>query len=371
MAKQAQIDAVRPILTEADKAVTAVEHALDAVEAGADKAASVVESGLEKAADVVPETFDKGVHVAAEVTKKGVRSFRNPKVMIIALAVTGAAAGAALGVVAYRLQRKRLEKEFEEKLDLELEEMRQFYMRRFKDGDFITPRTAAEKLLVDEAVEAVTEYAGEQDGPAVPEQTPANTPEPPPFQPEGLTEPNGRVRYDKVIRDSDAAEEIRQSAVKIVAEPEAKPEPTPAAEPIVRNVFVDNRQVVPDPTWNQEAEEAHREEAVPYVISHDEFMENTFEHEQTKMTWYEADETLADAKDEIIHEVESTVGNDNLDRFGHGSRDSRVVYIRNERLELDFEVVKSDGSFAEEVMGLQHSDETRFRRARPRRGEDE
>lgn len=373
MAKQAQIDAVRPVLTKADKAVTAVEHALDAVEVGADTAASVVESGLEKVADVVPETLDKTVHVAAEATKKGVGAFRNPKVMIIALGVAGAAAGAALGVVAYRIQRKRLEKEFEEKLETQLDEMREFYIRRYKAGEFTTPRTAAEKLLIDEAADAATEYAGEQDGPAVPEQTPAETPEPPPFRPEGLTEPDGRVRYDKVIRDSEAAEEIRQSAVKIVAETPVTPPPVvaPVGEPIKRNVFVDNRQVVPDPTWNQEAEEAHRQEEVPYVISHDEFMENSFEHEQTTMTWYDADETLADAKEEIVHEVESTVGVDNMDRFGHGSRDPKIVYIRNERLEMDFEVAKSEGSFAEEVMGLQHSDETRFRRARPRRGEDE
>lgn len=370
MAKQAQIDAVRPILTQADKAVTAAEHGLDVVEAGADKAAAVIESGLEKVADVVPEALDKSVHATAEVTKKGVRIFRNPKALAITIALAGAAAGVGIGLVAYRLQRKQLEKVFEEKLEAQLEEMRQFYMRRYKDGEFLTPRTAAEALLVEEAADAATEYAGEQDGPAVPEESPKDTPAPPPFRPEGLTEPDGRVRYDKVIQRPEVVEEIRQSAVKIVPDP--APEPTPVEEPVVRNVFTDSRvTVLPDPTWNQEAEEAHRQEEVPYVISHDEFMENTFEHEQTQLTWFEADETLADAKSEIIHEVESTVGVDNMERFGHGSRDSKIVYIRNERLELDFEVSKSTGSFAEEVMGLQHSDDTRFRVRRGRRGDDE
>jgi len=48
------------------------------------------------------------------------------------------------------------------------------------------------------------------------------------------------------------------------------------------------------------------------------------------------------------------VGERNLNLFGHGSNDASVVYVRNDKLELIFEVVRSPNSFAEEVHGFHH-----------------
>jgi hypothetical protein len=339
MAKRAQIEAIRPVLTEIDKDVEVVENAIDAVVSGADKATEVLESGLEKVADVVPEALDRSVHVTADVTRRGVRMFCNPKTMLLILGVSGAVAGATLGVVVYKWQKKRLEKEFEDRLDRELEEMRQFYIRRYKDGKFATPRTAAEKLI-EEAADAHTKYSGDEPEEELQSEERTDVP----------VEKNQR-RYDKVVTNAQAKEEIRDHPVTVEATQE-------------RNIFVDGKPLVED-DWDAEAEGARRDAGLPYVIAFEEFVENVDEYTQTSLTYYEGDDILADENDEMIQEVDPIVGSDNLTRFGHGSRDPNIVYIRNARLKADYEVGRSTGRFSEEVMGLRHSDSTpRLRKAR-------
>lgn len=100
----------------------------------------------------------------------------------------------------------------------------------------------------------------------------------------------------------------------------------------------------------------------PYVINHDEFMQAEPEYDQTSLTYYAGDEVLSDERDTPIEIIEETVGTANLEKFGHGSGDANTVFIRNDRLKMDFEIVKSTGKFAHEVLGFQHSDERHERR---------
>lgn len=108
----------------------------------------------------------------------------------------------------------------------------------------------------------------------------------------------------------------------------------------------------------------------PYIISHDEYMEAEPGYEQTVLTYYEGDQTLADDKDQPIELIDEVVGEGNVTRFGLASGDANTIFIRNERLTMDFEVVRSEGKFAHEVLGLQHSDEfaRRDRRAQNQPG---
>lgn len=349
MAKQAQLDEVRPALNKVNKGVSKMEKVLDAVEAGADKATDILEDGLETVADIVPEALDKSVYVAAEGTRKGLRFISSPKKLAVLIAVGGALAGAGLGVGAYFLLKKQLsskiELEFEAKLDAEIEGMRKFYERRTKTGKYATPESAAETLipdietaLVEEAVEALATYE--------------------PVQPTGIIpsseDPrlgaNNRTRYDRVKE----------------VQPEAVVETVAVVEEITLNVF-DAQQI---DGWDMDVEEASRRPEAPYVISHDEFMENSYEHQQNTITYYLGDDTLADENSVAIDEVEATVGVENLQRFGHGSRDSSIVYVRNERIELDFEVILNRGTYLEEIVGFQHSEITKIRTRRGRRGDD-
>jgi hypothetical protein len=128
----------------------------------------------------------------------------------------------------------------------------------------------------------------------------------------------------------------------------------------------DEPQPEPEDPWNQAIEMQNRGPIEPYVLHRDEFMVNDDEHEQVTLTYFAGDDVLSDERDTVIAEPDVIVGLDNLQKFGYGSEDPNTVYICNPRLEVDYEVVRSEGSFAQEVHGfsdgdLQHSERRRKR----------
>jgi hypothetical protein len=349
VAKKAQLDAVRPVLNALDAEVTAVEKVLDAVEAGADKATDVLESGLEKVADVVPEALDKSVVVTTKVTRRGVRAFRDPRVVVAFSAAAVVIGAAGVGYFTYKLMRNKLEKEFDERVDHEIETMRDFYIRKYKTNEYASPQSAAEALGAKTEAEA---QAAAEAAEALERYNKGDVKQPSKAEP---------VAYDKV----EVAEEVVLQGVTITSDgvgTEVSVKETNIPVDRTRNIFVEGRPTVLD-DWDAEAEEANRNPAYPYVISYEEFMENTFEHTQSTLTYYEGDDVLAESDGSPILESDKVIG-DTLDRFGHGSKDPNVVYVRNEITECDFEVVRHSGDFADQVPGLRHSAEPlrRFRR---------
>lgn len=137
---------------------------------------------------------------------------------------------------------------------------------------------------------------------------------------------------------------------------------------VVVDIFSSNAPI-PDQDFNYDEEMAKRTDEAPYVISHDEYFEGEKEYAQQTLTYFNGDGVLADEGDAVVDAIESTVGHDNLARFGHGSRDENIVYIRNDRMLIDMEVHRSSGSFSEEVLGvtqnsLEHSHKPRVRKMR-------
>lgn len=84
----------------------------------------------------------------------------------------------------------------------------------------------------------------------------------------------------------------------------------------------------------------------PYVISPDEFGESD-NYTQINLTYY-SDGTLADDEDEVMEDIEGTVGEDFADHFGDYEDDS--VHIRNDRLRCEYEICKDNRSY-DEVVG--------------------
>lgn len=134
---------------------------------------------------------------------------------------------------------------------------------------------------------------------------------------------------------------------------------TPVVPEDVRNVFEDTAKDAAE-GWDYEVELASRMEDKPYVIHYDEREEK--EYEEITLTYYAGDDVLCDENDKVVDSPDFLVGAANLDKFGHGSNDKNVVYVRNESLTIDIEVVRSDKTYAEEVHGFKHEDPPRRRR---------
>lgn len=324
MAKRAQIEEIRPVLTELDEDITAVEQVLDAVDRKANKTTAVVESGLEKVADVVPEVLDTAVHVTTGGTRKFVGAFRSPKVMALTITLAGATAGAALGVVGYFMMKKRLEKQYEEQLNRELDEMRLFYARRNKEGAYATPEAAAEALGVTEATEAHASY-----------KTTAGR--------EEVSEGQLAALKERMKRGGPATDDP-DVEVKVES-----------------NIFRNGRSLAEFDLEQEQSKRAANPD-VPFVISKDEYFEGEPSFVNTTVCWYEGDQILADERDVPVENVDALIGEDNLLRFGYGSDDPNIVYIRNTKNQVDFEVVRSTGEYANEVAGFGGTDINRGRK---------
>lgn len=121
---------------------------------------------------------------------------------------------------------------------------------------------------------------------------------------------------------------------------------------------IDNVFDQPEPeTWDYHAERQNRTPDKPYIIHRDEFNEGREDHTEVQCTWFDGDDVLADERNNPIDNSDEMVGLVNLDRFGYGSMDPNVLYVRNEALALDIEIVKSFGTYAEEVHGIPPGDE--------------
>lgn len=81
----------------------------------------------------------------------------------------------------------------------------------------------------------------------------------------------------------------------------------------------------------------------PYVISPDEFQEDIG---YTAITFYYfADGVLTDENQEIVEDVENSIGYDSLNHFGDYEEDS--VHVRNERLRCEYEVLLDQRTYEE------------------------
>lgn len=92
------------------------------------------------------------------------------------------------------------------------------------------------------------------------------------------------------------------------------------------------------------ATESTNDKTPPFVISRFVYAydEEGTSYEKITLTYFPHDRVLLDDEEDPIEDVGNTVGWRNLSQFGNESEDPNVVFVRNRRLETDFEVIKED-----------------------------
>lgn len=122
-------------------------------------------------------------------------------------------------------------------------------------------------------------------------------------------------------------------------------------QPEINNVFRVNG---PNEEWDYDTELAKREQAraigEPYIISAEEFIQDEKGYQQETLTYYRGDDIMGDQNDTPIYNYQNLMGEL---KFGHGSKDPNVVYIRNEKVHMEWEILLHQGSFEVEVMGFE------------------
>jgi hypothetical protein len=214
--------------------------------------------------------------------------------ILVGTAVVSATVGVFAG---FLIAKKTLVEGYEEILQGEIREIKAFYNTLHKKEAFSTPQEAAAKLL---------------------------------------PKPQAKVFEENPVWDA---------IQEYVTEEDS-------AKTLLRNTFE-----VQDPDLDEiMAEESARSEDTPYIISSEEFFGAENGYRQICFTYFEGDKILADEEEAAIEDFETYIGKENVLRFGHRSDDENVVYVRNEHLEVEFEITRSTGKYSEEVVGLRDDD---------------
>lgn len=196
-------------------------------------------------------------------------------------------------IIGYKVAERRLIAQFELRLEKETQGMREFYTASTKKP-YATPQEAAADLIVEEAERIITA---------------------------------DKVAYHKIVSAEGytRVENPQETVVDFGEQPE-----------VVKNIFAKNE----------------RDPEIPYVMSQEEFMENERDWEQITLTYYQKDGVLTDHREDVIEDPEKTIGPDAIGSFGLQSSDPAVVHVCNEKLGLMFEIVRHEGSYTLEVLGI-------------------
>lgn len=110
----------------------------------------------------------------------------------------------------------------------------------------------------------------------------------------------------------------------------------------------------PDDEGLSELDRSTRTLDHPFVISIDEYHEDDEPQEKVTVTYYVGGEepTLVSEDKSVIDNVDYTVGEDNLQKFGMASSDPNIVYVRNLQNGIDYEVIRSRRSYLEAEFGV-------------------
>lgn len=276
---------------------------------------------------------DDIVEVIPEIVEGNISWLKTTNAKLWMIGVSGLAVGAA---VSYAISAKRLKTKYQTIADEEVASVKQRYAMLNKEGKYGDLATLAAPYGGD--ISPVAEIIKTQD----------------------------YLPYDQAPASADdiAAELERRSAQEEVDASTPETNEDEGTLTVTRNIFESNdADTFFD--WDEEIKRREENPEDPYVITKEEFEQGEKDYTQVTLTWFDGDDTLSDENDKTVDDTDRTVGDVNLLRFGHGSKDGNIVYVRNERLEIDIEVVKSEGKFAHEVLGfIEHSDNRRPRRFR-------
>lgn len=240
----------------------------------------------------------------------------NKEILKYAVAVTvGFTAGAAVGVL---VTNHRAKAKYEARVEEEVESVQESYKRRYKADEYETPEQAAEALNKVREVVNEAKYAGE-----------------------GAT----KAYFEQDADDRQA--EARAAAESIVA----------SAEMDAHDVVIEHR-LFEEGSVNIELP-SHENPDTPYIITQEDFLDDKtwVLQSQVSLTYCKGDNTLIDDDETTVDDLDKIIGEQHLTWFGYGSEDESMLYIRNPKLEVDFEITLEERSSLEILYGEKPGDQ--------------
>lgn len=269
-------------------------------------------------ADTEEKIIDTAANIAGDIAHQAedveqiIRSLTRTKVQYYFLGmVVGGITGAA---IAYKVAYSRANTKYSKIAEDDITSIREHYHERSRALEEKAPKRSLVEIIEEQGYSKTPDEAASEEGPPMAVQPPEPT--------MSVYSDEERAAYTEDAKN--------------------------------RNIFED-AEITHE--WNIQNELRKRSPDVPYVIHYDEVAEMEG-YSQMTLTYYTYDNVLANERDEVMDPDERTnlIGEDALERFGHGSKDASIVFIRNDRLELVMEIVKSPNSYSEVVHGFSHEE---------------
>lgn len=243
------------------------------------------------------------------------------KNVLIGLGVSTVSAAVASGITWF-VTKRILDEQYEERLDEEIKTSVKYILKQLEidnvvvsddDPDILEEQMNDAELPFElvtaelDTVSNLTEDYRSDEPEIVGERVFGSQDEKPPL--EDLASRNHNVEYHKVLTDPDTYD------TPVVVEEEIELPPPPPEDPDIS------------------------------IISRDIFMENGSEWEQETLTYF-ADDGVLNVAGDFVEDHEKMIGV-GRPRFGEMSEDANVVYVRNKRLEKEFEIIADPGNASE------------------------
>lgn len=164
-------------------------------------------------------------------------------------------------------------------------------------------------------------------------------------------------RYEQLVReDRDSMREYYERKYSVEKEEVSEDEP----EPDDTQVAIEDYETILNKSGytdysNVETQKEVDDVEKPYVISPNEFGE--LHGYQIRSLIYFEDGVLTDDDYELIEDVDDIVGCDSLNQFGVYEEDS--VFVRNDRLEADYEILLDPRKYSDVVNKHPHPSEVK------------
>lgn len=179
-------------------------------------------------------------------------------------------------------------KKYKSEADNEVNEVRQYYQKKIEKEKERLDKLENESNKIDKAIEEYTEKAKD-----ISKKT--------------------KVKYNKISEDEKTQIGKENEEVKAEAESPEEDEPTK-----------------------------------PYLITEEEFLNDKNDYDKISLTYYMFDDTLADESDEMI-DIEENISSDIYNQIAGSDED---LYVRNNTLQTDFEIMRVEGSFHDRYGGF-------------------
>lgn len=137
-------------------------------------------------------------------------------------------------------------------------------------------------------------------------------------------------------------------------------EGSPVAEEI-NNIFEKYKDGGEKVDYSAKGEQLKAEEEYPgeiekmpdiQIITEDDYVNSFQSYAKHSLIYYTDDDVLfSEDTESVVPYINETVG-DACNRFGEKSDDPDMVFVRNHRLGEDYDIVKKESSYSEEVLGI-------------------